>query len=262
MMQRSRRHGFTLLELMVVIAIIVVLASLLLSAVLRARVVAENLEDYRELIGLHHAIESLCRDDRYGKVGYLPSKIDPSGGDPASAAYLRKLFPHTGGGLRLPKAQLEGSQIIVLFLGGPNNKGWATDPLDPSATYGMRIKFYEFDEKRLKDVHGNGYPSYLDRHGTPIAYFCPQREAVEWTTGYANDNDTLGKLYSNNPGQGLPFYAGVNMNTFQLISAGPDKKFGQKGASWTPDSGPSVYPRLDPGNDDVANFAKRLGGRQ
>lgn len=263
MKARPRRSGFTLLELIVVTAIIAALASLLLAATLRARAVAANLEDYRELINLHHAIESFCRDDRLGNIGYVPSKLDPSGGAPnsPSANYLRKLFPYTGGGLRLPPAQLEGSQIFVLMLGGPDNKGWATDLFDPSAAYGMRIRFFEFDPNRLKDVHGNGYPSYLDRHGTPIAYFSPFREGLDWTAAYQQDNPKLGQLYTANPGLGFPPYADMNMTTFQLISAGPDKKFGQKGATWTPPTGPMVYPVGDPGNDDVANFAKRLGGR-
>jgi prepilin-type N-terminal cleavage/methylation domain-containing protein len=258
------RPGWTLLELMIVVAIIGIMASLLMAAVFRVRPVADDVEARREIVALHNAVISFCTDARFGAVGYLPSRIDPSGTDPLSAAYFKRLFPTTTGALNLPAARLEGDQCLVLFLGGPNNNGWATDPADPTANYGMRIKFYEFDPQRIRDIHGDGYPSYLDRWGTPIAYFSPQRESTTWAPPtYQADCTVLGQRCTRNPGMGLPPYAGQNMGSFQLISAGRDALFGQKGNLWTPTTSRMVYPETDPGCDDIANFAPgKLGAKQ
>lgn len=259
----SRRRGFSLIELLVVIGIILVLVSLLLAATQNVRSITRDLEVRRELIGIHNAILAFNQDPRFGPAQFLPSQLDPSGGDPVSNAYLRRVFPGTNGVLPLPAAKLEGSQTFVLLLGGkasggPGNwncEGWATDPLDPTATYGMKIKFYEFDPRRLQDIHGNGYPSYLDTYGRAIAYFCPRREDMgAWSSpNYTADCGALG----------LPPYANQNMTTFQLISAGRDTIFGTQGATWTQGNAPQVYPKGSGGNDDLANFAKnKLGNKQ
>jgi hypothetical protein len=184
-----------------------------------------------------------------------------------SQGYLRKLFIYTGGGLNpmvCPPAQLEGSQTYVFFLGGPLNQGWSADPQDPTASYGMRIRFYEFDSARLKDVHGNGYPSYCDRFGTPYAYFCSRRDTqTTQPPFYIADNVRLGQLYTANPLLGLPPYTTQNVGGFQIISAGADRKFGQRGNLWTPVNSMLTYPAADPGQDDFSNFSKRLlGSRQ
>jgi len=266
----SRRRGFSIIELLVVIGIILVLVSLLMAATQNVRAIARDLEVRRELVGIHNAILAFNQDPRFGPPKFLPSQLDPSGGDPVSQAYLKRLFPGTNGIMPLTAAKLEGSQTFVLLLGGkasggPGNwtcDGWATDPLDPTATYGMKIKFYEFDPRRLQDIHGNGYPSYLDTYGRPIAYFCPQREDMTtWSSPtYTPD---CGKLAAFTAGGPLVPYANQNMTTFQLISAGKDTIFGTQGGTWTQANAPQVYPRGSPGNDDLSNFAKnKLGNKQ
>jgi prepilin-type N-terminal cleavage/methylation domain-containing protein len=260
----TERRAFTLIELMMVVAIIGVLASLLLAAIFRIRPVAEELEAHREIVGLHNAIISFSTDARFGNVGYLPSQCDPSGADPVSMSYIKKVWPYSLGGLALPQAMLEGDQCLVLFLGGPKNGGWAVDAVDPTATYGNRIRFYEFDAARLKDIHGNGYMSYLDRWGTPYAYFSPMRESITWQQpGYLQDCKKIGQMFTKNPGQGLTAYLGVNLNSFQIICAGRDKFFGQHGATWTGGNAQTTYPTIDPGHDDLTNFCNtKMGSKQ
>jgi prepilin-type N-terminal cleavage/methylation domain-containing protein len=267
----SQRTAFSLIELLVVIGIILVLATLLLSATQHVRAITDDLEVRREIVGMHNAILAFNRDPRFGPAKFLPSQLDPSGTDPVSQAYLKRVFPGTNGIMPLTQAKLDGNQTLVLMLGGKatNNGGtwdcggWATDPLDPTATYGMKIKFYEFDPKRLQDINGSGYPSYLDTYGTPFAYFCPQREDMaQWTSPqYMPDCPSLASHTVG--GAGVMPYAGQNMGTFQIISAGRDTIFGTQGGSWTPGSAPQVYPKGSPGNDDLSNFTKsRLGNKQ
>jgi type II secretory pathway pseudopilin PulG len=254
MSRTSRRNAFTLLELLVVIAMMMTLAGLLLGAVMKVWVPAEELEARQEISGMHNAILAFCNDARFGMIGYIPSKFDPSGNDPLSSVYIRRVFPRIGG-LNMPRETIEGSECLVLFLSGPNNKGWSTDPLDPTSTYGNRIRFYEFKPERLQDVRGKGYMSYLDRWGTPYAFFSSRREAKTWEPN----------SYSNNDCQSLGVFPYVNANRqgFQIISAGRDRQFGTKGSTWTENTAPGDYPPDDPGHDDLSNFVrKNLGSRQ
>ena len=256
----SCRRGFTLLELLIVMAIAATLMTLMVASVMRAFIVVDNVQDYSEVAQLHAAMLAFCQDPKWGSPGYVPSKFDPSGTDPASKAYIKKIWPATGGTTRLPSQILEGHQVLVLFLGGARmgdngvevGVGWSSDSEDPVAMHGQRIKYYDFKESRLK---GSQYRWYEDRHGTPIAYFCPKGGSAP---GYAGSMDHCISL----PGGPKP-YLNVNLSTFQIISAGPDKFFGQKGDIWSATARPPVYIKsgsmADPGYDDVANFCRRLG---
>jgi RNA polymerase sigma factor (sigma-70 family) len=209
---------------------------------------SEEEECRKEIAALHNAVAAFSTDPRFGSVGHLPSRIDPSGSDPASADYLRRMFPRTNGQLNLPSVQLEGDQCLVFFLGGPNNRGWSMDPLDPTSTYGNRIRFYEFRPDRLQDVHGNGYPSYLDAWGTPTAFFS--------STGWADGQWTPGKYTDDCPLLMLKPYRGATPGSWQIISAGRDRKFGQEGDKWALVK-PPIYRSGSDGYDDITNFTSR-----
>jgi hypothetical protein len=253
--KKRRFLRLTILEWLVLIAIVAVLCSLFVATQSTVADLEAIAETQQELKLVAEGIKAFCSDPRVGQVPYIPSRLDPSGTDPASNRYLSRLFPRTSGTTVLPAVMLEGNEVFVLMLGGPNNKGWSMDPSNPANPWGERIRCWKFEGKtidgrdRLHDT-GKGNEqfkiyTYLDRWGTPIAYFNPYRETERFAPpSYTDDCPTI---------RALP-YPGQNLTTFQLISAGKDRQFGQKAATWTPTTAASVYPRGDPGYGDIANW--------
>jgi hypothetical protein len=223
----------------------------------RAKSRSDDLDCRNDLAQLHEAVIRFSNDARLGSPGFMPSRFDPSGGDAASRSYINRIFPHAGGSLGLPPVLLEGDQCLVLFLRGPNGDGWSTDPRNPGTTRGGdRIgPFYDFKPERVVDVHGNGYPSYLDRYkAMTYAYFS--------STGMAG-NGWFPNFYRDDcPFLQVQPYAGMNLDSFQIISAGRNKRFGLQGGQWTPANARQIYPPDSDGADDVANFSNvPLGGK-
>jgi prepilin-type N-terminal cleavage/methylation domain-containing protein len=258
----SRRAGFTLIELLVVIAIIGILMALLLSALFKARALGEDLDARKDITELHKAVEAFSKVGPAGPgsaVGFMPSSFDPSGGDPASASYISRLFPHSGGKLNCGGGRMEGQQCLVFFLRGPNGQGWSTNPRDPCAAGGERIgPYFDFKPDRLT----GSPPAYLDRfRGQPIAYFCAtQWNGQVWLPNQyqAGDCASLGvQPYSDGAG------GWMNLDSFQLICAGRNKKFGTSGGQWNPANAMQIYPVGSDGWDDITNFSTTLlGGRK
>jgi prepilin-type N-terminal cleavage/methylation domain-containing protein len=273
--QRTRRRaGFTLIEILVVVTILAVLMAMTAGVVQKLRTAGEDIDSRKDITELHKAVGGFSQEPRLGSVGFLPSRITVGpGADPASRAYLARLFPKTGGILALPNTvTLEGDQCLVFFLAGPHLSrnvnadatllGWSSKATDPLAPGGERITFYEFRLNRLKDVRGNGFYSYLDRwNEVPIAYFSSNTSSGDrWIPGqYGNDCAGL----PHGGGAGLsPYINNVNPDSYQLISAGRNRKFGNGGGSWQLGQGPGTYPPDSDGHDDISNFASfLLGGR-
>ena len=69
-----------------------------------------------------------------------------------------------------------------------------------------------------------------------------------------NANDCGGLVYP---------YDGMNMDSYQLICAGRNKKFGMSGQGWNPANAMQTYPVGSDGWDDITNFTTTLlGGRR
>jgi general secretion pathway protein G len=165
----SRRAGFTLVEVLVVVAIIAVLVSLTAAAVFKIYGEGDKLVARKDISDLGIAIEAFklkmnvdyipsrfrLREDLYGyQTGILAGDYL----DQESWTYLKKLFPKiqtpsaaypnpgsvwidwnlTGGAPDAP-IDLEGHQCLVFFLGGvprfnPNGAtGFSTNPAYPAA---------------------------------------------------------------------------------------------------------------------------------
>jgi general secretion pathway protein G len=188
----GRRGGFTLVEILVVIAIIAVLVAMLLPAVMQVikkgpqTVTASeigqldtSIQNFKATMGPSYFPSRIKLCEKVGDYGNTPLDLD-------SIAYLTALFPRildpdpltnkviwatvgidwNGDGVignnPANRTQiLEGHQCLVFFLGGiPRNNpagcfGWSTDPRDPaklSQTTGRKGPFFEFSSDRLIDL--------------------------------------------------------------------------------------------------------------
>jgi prepilin-type N-terminal cleavage/methylation domain-containing protein len=198
--RRSGRPSFTLVELLIVLAIISVLLSLISASVWKAISAANRTRNRSEVAQLAVGVENF--KSRYGF--YPPSRFHlaetlsaynaNSPLDADSLQVLTKMFPNLtspGGAWSSPNgvvnwggrkpsdppvnAILEGDQCLVFFLGGvPDNfsgstncTGFSTNPLDPSwhITHGgdVQAPFYEFVSSQLVRSNGLGFakPSNL-----------------------------------------------------------------------------------------------------
>jgi prepilin-type N-terminal cleavage/methylation domain-containing protein len=181
----TRRAGFTLVELLVVIGIIAVLVSLTAAAIFKVAGKGDELRARQDISNLAAAIEAFKQQL---KVDFIPSRfrlredlfgyVNPATADyldQESWAYLKKLFPKiptpmaavpnpgsvaidwNGNGQVDGAVDLEGHQCLIFFLGGipaynPNNvTGFSTNPSNPATPGGDRIGpfFRDFKSDRL-----------------------------------------------------------------------------------------------------------------
>jgi prepilin-type N-terminal cleavage/methylation domain-containing protein len=162
------RSGFTLVEVLVVIAIIAVLISLLLPAIFSVRKKGEEVKNRHNISQISTSIQAFCSKNN---IDYIPSRIvlrndgNYTAGDPfemASFAYLKQLWPrlqfpvYTANAVQTtdpryslgwcpddPSAsltsryELEGDQVVVFFLGGMqvlrSCQGFGVNKVNPTA---------------------------------------------------------------------------------------------------------------------------------
>lgn len=113
------KRGFTLVELLIVISVIMILAGLLLPAVLKARKNASIGVAREKLSAIFMALEKYRDDYR----AYPPDNVPSANGSEVLAFYLCQRFPdgesHHGPYLEVPEDQLKGATRRVLSpLGG------------------------------------------------------------------------------------------------------------------------------------------------
>jgi prepilin-type N-terminal cleavage/methylation domain-containing protein len=289
---RHGRSAFTLVEILVVIAIIAILIALLLVAIQPIRLRAEELRCFNDIKQLDSAVTTW--QSTY-KVKFTPpsqlflsnnyadfsksSMQAPLAFRQQSLKYLSAIWPRLNwaagidwsGGLGMPNGGvvLTGDQCLVFFLGGIPQKdatgtfgviGFSTNPQNPTQLAGDHIPpQFEFVAGRLyQRVGGNPFLSYKDTWSTntqvaPYLYFSSGGKR----NGYATLNPDGSKMavtpYYAPPLNGVPQF--MNPNTCQIISAGRDGLFGAGGA-YTPSAGTT-----DPnGKDDQSNFSdSKLG---
>ena len=260
---RPARRGFTLIEMLIVMAIIAILAGLLLAGVQRARAIARRTSAANDISQLSAACAKFKQDFGFYPPTHVtiqpgnlivPFKIptsapivpDPSSANDQSYMLLKRMFPRwqPSGSINVGgqfSGDLDNNEALVYFLGGPNLTGWNTaDPQVAATGTSKKGPYFDFPEARL-DRLTTIKPRFQDPWGTPFAYF---------RTVNGNDYD----LQSTAFGGVTPYkQAGrdVNQNSVQIVSAGADKTFGSGGA-WSP--GGIGYTPADVGFDDVANF--------
>jgi prepilin-type N-terminal cleavage/methylation domain-containing protein len=302
----TRRTAFTLVEMLVVVAIIGILVGLILPAVEAVRGKAKIMQARNDISQLAVAVGE-WKSNYSAKYlpdmiwlydpRQLPAKVpyvDPELGRiwPRFTNYLNGIpTPFPGFGDTDPVtgkvSPLDGNQCMVLLLAGyvyengntaqpKKYTGTTTLAVSPFADPPLLATGSPPSGKRqgpFIDINPNRidkFGHYLDPWGTPYVYF---------TSIYGNDYDLPHPTNSPNSVRPAPFSSdGVNFvvpykdppnpsnpnpkfvsqSLFQIICAGPDRKFGPGWTGWTPGNG--IYSKSGIGSDDFSNFwDKQLG---
>jgi len=215
-------RAFTLVELLVVVAIMSVLAAIITPAVLRARSAARNAAIKVEIDMLHMAIMNYKNE-----YGSFPPADSPAFSSSSPAfKHLSRLFPRC---IDIEE-QFAGVAVITPQTAmGFWLSGYTSDPMSPLRPSGGRRRLYDFDQSRLVD--NSYFPSRNPK--APYIYinaanYLTSPTEVREFTGLAG-----GTYFAHRVPQSLlqADFADANQpafnpDTFQILCAGPDGIFG------------------------------------
>ncbi len=135
-----RPRGFTLVELLVVVAIIAMLAALVTPAVIRARSAARNAAIDTEIDLLHMAI--MTYRNEYGSFPPCNSDLTATG---RAGRHIARLFPRCSDiTLQLGSTAVSPETALRAWL-----RGYTNDPMNPVSGAGGRKPLFDFDQSRL-----------------------------------------------------------------------------------------------------------------
>lgn len=248
-----RRSGFTLVEALVVVSIMVVLAGLITAAAVRA---LQSAEDARALAEMRQVETAVAAFKSEFGMDYMPGHIklfnnltaynaaNLKTSDPVAyetKQVLSRMFPRLNFAGTINWAasgsgtyELFGPECLVFFLGGRNGlDGFSKNQADPWNGAGNRTKpHFEFDPKRLRAMPWSpNFVAYVDAYNSNAPDDQPYYYFTSRTGGDYTNADTL----ANGPGplgtlRIAPFRDPngrfINPNGFQLLCAGRDKRIG------------------------------------
>ena len=261
-----RSRGFTLVEILVVVAIIVILMAILIPVAMGAISRARNAAIGFELKELKSAVEEYKL-----KMGDYPPSM---GGPPAQwlpanrystvvERHLLRCYPkidpsHKNFFYNAIAPRLGNDEALVFWLtliandprypfknfiadnNSPPNVFFAPPPGSPSGATGVypgpytRYAFYEFDERRLRDFDSDTFPCYVSAYAkdTPYVYFDSRTYWMHMNSatafaGVCQPYMNYQKVQQTISNTNLPPNgAFVNPNTYQIHCAGQDGLFG------------------------------------
>jgi prepilin-type N-terminal cleavage/methylation domain-containing protein len=293
MKQRNRRQAFTLIELLLVIAIIAILVSLTAAGVMQVLQKVPETQTRTDISEMEAALAAFMTDYNLSDPppSYLILREDMAYNlanplEAQSANFLRKTFGKNlgasgpidwnGDGTLDGPWILEGEQCLVFYLGGipgpptsttPACLGFSTNNLNPSAPGGKRNgPYFPFNASRLVSLQqllnnpklSSSFYVYLDPWKAkpipkPYVYF---------------SSSGINNAYNPYSGKGgdcatigaFPYFTGtppqvsfMNANKYQIISAGKDGTFGNGQLA-------ADTSAVGAGADDQANFAAKVLG--
>jgi len=276
----DRRGGFTLIELIMVIAIIAALAALIFPAINSVRSNVKVAEVRQEISGLESAIADF--ELKFGQAPPSQITLHEEGGtwSAQSRGIIRSLWPKfdftqdrdfNGDSTSDATFNLKGDQCLVFFLGGFWNstsgfRGFSPIPTNPFASANSVPSspvgpFFDFDISRVVDVNGGvGGASYSAPLEFFPVYFDPipdQQKPYIYASSYDGTGYNGGDVIT--AASGTSFSGYVNSGntpwkskTFQIISPGFDGDYGN-GGLYDPESNPPVNSPAD--KDNITNFA-------
>ena len=241
----SRTHnGFTLVELLVVVAIIAILATLVVSGSIAAIISARNAAITFEIADLEAAVTS---------VSLQGTPPDGSSGIATIASHLQRITRRdpttdtpmgidiqTGDRIPADLNDLGPAETLHFWL-----SGFGSDPLHPLSDVNRQRSSFDFDPLRLTDEDGDGWLEYKAKYcqKTPYVYFSNRTYD---TATYSHHNGGIAKPYRSD----VPLTAFAQQQTFQIIAAGQDGDFGSGGGSF-----PSGANYSSADHDNVTNFS-------